>query len=212
MTKTLADMVLDLQEDVPAVDGVPSDAQYERAIKDAVAEFSRLCGLVKNTQLSIVSGTASYELPADFLKKIAIDSPFDPEHNVIITATGIIPMGSTPIEEELTIRNKTLTIYPTPQYTMQRYMEYKAAWILNETNEYDLTDDEVEIVMLKAKASCFEKINNASASTGFRYSVGNMSVDKSGMGDGYSKRVSELEDKFERACNRYNGSVMVRGC
>src|SRR5690349_20346010 len=165
MTKALADMITDLQEDVPAVDGVPSDAQYERAIKDAVAEFSRQCGLVRNTFLSIVSVTATYALPDDFLKKIEIDSPFDPEHNVMITSTGIIPFGAAgEFEEELTFRNKTLTIYPTPQYTMSRYLEYKAAWVLDESDEYPLTDDEVEIVMLKARAIAFEKINNSSAS------------------------------------------------
>ena len=207
MTKALADMVLDLQEDVPAVDGVPSDAQYERAIKDAVAEFSRLCGLIKNTNISIVSGTATYTLPADFLKKIEFDSPYDPEHGVMITSTGIIPFGTaTPFEEEITIRNGVMTIYPTPAYTMSRYLEYKAAWVLDESNEYPLTDDEVEIVMLKAKAIAFEKINNASASAGFKYSIGNMSVDKSGVSEGYGNRVKNFEERFEKACRDYNGA------
>jgi len=211
MTKALADMVTDLQEDVPAVDGVPSDAQYERAIKDAVAEFSRLCGREKNTLISIVSGTASYALPADFLKKIEFDDPFDPDHNVMITSTGIIPFGNTPFSEEITIRNLTMTIYPTPAYTMDRFLSYKAAWVLDDSDEYDLTEDEVEIVMLKAKSIAFEKVDNATASGGFKYTVGNMSVDKSGMGDGYSKRIGDLEDKFERACKRYNGTVTLQG-
>lgn len=210
MTKALADMIADLQEDVPAVDGVPSDDQYQRAITEAVAEFSRLCGLEKNTLLSIVAGTASYDLPADYLKKIALDSPYDPHHQVIITATGIIAFGPVaPFEEEVTIRNKTLTIYPTPQYTMQRFLSYKAAWNLDESSNYDLSDDEAEIVMLKAKATAFEKINNASAASGFKYTVGNMAVDKSGMSEGYSKRVTEFEDKFERACAKYNGSFFA---
>jgi hypothetical protein len=207
MTKTLADMVLDLQEDVPAVDGAPTDAQYERAIKDAVAEFSRLCGLEKNTTLSIVSGTSTYDLPADFLKVIEFDSPFDPEHGIMISATGIIPFGgAVPFEEEITIRNRQMVIYPTPAYTMSRYLEYKAAWVLDESDAYPLTDDEVEIVMLKAKAIAFEKISNASASAGFKYSIGNMSVDKSGVSDGYSNRVSDFEARFEKACKAYNGA------
>ena len=210
MTKALADMITDLQEDVPAVDGTPSDTQYERAIKDAVAEFSRLCGLVKNTTINIVSGTATYNLPTDFLKKIQLDNVLEPEHNVVITATGIIPFGPTnQFEEEITIRNGVMTIYPAPQYTMARYLEYKAAWVLDESDNYPLTEDEVEIVMLKAKAIVFEKVDNASASSGIKYTIGNMSVDKSGLGDGYSKRVGEFEDKFERACTKYNGTVMA---
>ena len=210
MTAALADMIADLQEDVPAVDGTPTDAQYERAIQDAVAEFSRLCGRAKNTTISVISGIGTYDLPADFLKMIEFDSPYDPENGVIVTATGIIPFSPTaPFEEYATIRNKTLAIYPVPSYTMDRFLEYKAAWVLDESENYDLTDDEVEIVMLKAKAIAFEKINNASASSSFKYTVGNMSVDKSSMGEGYSKRVGEFEDKFERACQKYNGTVAI---
>ena len=101
MAKTLADLISELQEDVPAVDGIPSEAQYERAVKEAVDEFSRRCGLEKNTELSIVSGTATYALPDDFLALIEIEDPFDHEGNIIMTATGIIPFSElAPFEED----------------------------------------------------------------------------------------------------------------
>jgi hypothetical protein len=209
MTKALADMITELQEDVPAVDGVPSDAQYERAIKDAVREFSRRCGLIKNGTLEIISGTASYSLPADFLSMIEIDNPYSPEHQVIVTQSGIIPFSElNPFEEEYTIQNGTITFFPTPGYTMSRYFEYKAAWVLDVDDNYPLTEEEAQIVMLKAKNIAFEKLSNASAGAGFKYSVGNMSVDKSGVADGYSKRLVELNDDFISACNQYNGAVM----
>jgi hypothetical protein len=209
MSKALADLIVELQEDVPAVDGVPSEAQYERAIKDAVIEFSRRCGLKKSATISIVAGTADYALPDDFLAMIEMESPYDLEHQIVITPTGIIPFGSaaTPFEEEITIRNKTLTIVPTPTYTVDRFLEYKAGWALDENSAYDLTDDEVQIVMLKAKGICFDKLANAGAG-GFKYSVGNMSVDKSGMGESYSKRQYELHGDFVAACERYNGAFI----
>ena len=208
MTKSLADMVTELQEDVPPVDGVPSDAQYERAIKDAVREFSRRCGAVKNGTLAIVSGTAAYALPADFLDLIEIDDPFDPEHQVMVTATGIIPFSSlAPFEEDYTIQNGLITFFPVPAYTMTRYYEYKAAWVLD-AGSYALTEDEAQIVMLKAKQLVFDKLANASAGSGFKYTVGNMSVDKSGMADGYTKRFYELQGEFIQACERYNGAVI----
>ncbi len=210
MTKALIDMISELQEDVPAVDGIPTDAQYERAIRDAVSEFSRRCGVKKNTTISVVSGTADYALPDDFMSLVEIDNPFDPEHKVVITATGIISFnGINPFEEEITIHNNTLSIYPTPSYSMVRYLEYKAAWILDEDGNYPLTEDEVRIVMLKAKAICFEKLSNAGSSAGFKYSVGNFSVDKSSLSDGYSKRTSNLEAEFVKACDRYNGTVVM---
>lgn len=209
MTQALADLIMILQEDVPAVSGVPSDAQYERAIKDAVREFSRRCGLVEQGSIDVVSGTASYTLPDDFLDLIEIDSPYDPEQGVVVTATGIIPFGGlNPFEEEITIKNLTLTITPTPGYTMTRYMEYKSAWVLDVDGNYPLTEDEARIVLIKAKQLCFDKLSNASAGAGFKYSVGNMSVDKSGMADGYSKRLYELHGEFSLACQEYNGAVI----
>ncbi len=39
----------------------------ELAVITAVAEFSSSCGMVKSATLSIVSGTATYNLPVDFL-------------------------------------------------------------------------------------------------------------------------------------------------
>jgi hypothetical protein len=209
MTKTLTDLVAELQEDVPAVSSVPSDAQYERAVKDAVREFSRRCGVVKNGTLAVVSGTAAYALPADFLDLIEIDDPFDPEHQVMVTATGIIPFSSlAPFEEDFSIQNGTITFFPVPTYTMTRYYEYKAAWVLDVNNAYPLTEDEARIVMLKAKQLVFDKLANASAGAGFKYTVGNMSVDKSGMADGYSKRLYELQGEFLQACDNYNGAVI----
>jgi hypothetical protein len=208
MTKALADMITELQEDVPAVSGVPSDAQYERAIKDAVREFSRRCGVSKSGTISVVSGTAAYALPADFIDLIEIDNPYEAEHDVVITASGIIPFNSlNPFEEDYSIQNGTITFTPTPGYTMTRYLEYKAAWIL-ETDSYALTDDEVRIVMLKAKQLVFDKLANSSAGAGFKYTVGNMSVDKSGMADGYTKRLYELQGEFLLACDEYNGAVI----
>ena len=206
MTKTLADLVVELQEDVPAVDGVPSEAQYERAIKDAVREFSRRCGLVKVGTLSIVANTASYALADDFLDLIELESVVDVVDGVIITATGIIPV-SADWEEIYTIAAGTITFYPTPTYTSDRDYTYKAAWILDVNDAYSLTDEEAQIVMLKAKGLCFDKLANAGVG-GFKYSVGNMSVDKSGMGESYTKRQYELHGEFTQACERYNGAVL----
>jgi hypothetical protein len=209
MTKLLSDLILELQEDVPAVSGVPSDAQYERAIKDAVREFSRRCGVVKNGSIAVVSGTAAYALPADFLSMVEIEDPYDPESNTAVTATGLIAFGAlNPFEEDYTIQNGTITFSPIPAYSMTRYFEYKAAWIL-ETDSYALTEEEAQIVMLKAKQIAFDKLVNASAGAGFRYTVGNMTVDKSGVADSYSKRLYELQGEFLQACESYNGAVIL---
>jgi hypothetical protein len=212
---TLAVLIAELQSEVPAVNSVPTTAQYTQAIKDAAAEFSRRCGLKKNTTLSIVAGTASYALPADFLKLIELDNPYDPEHRVIVTATGIIPFSElAPFEEEVTIANKTLTIFPTPGYTMVRYLEYKASWVLSGTTGAetfaDMGEDEAQIVLLKAKSIAMEKIANAMASSGgMKYSLGAVSVDKSTGTDTLTNKVYKWHGDFVDACDRYNGAVLL---
>ena len=215
MAKTLASLTAELQSEVPAVDSVPTSAQYTQAIKDAVVEFSRSCGVKKNTTISVLSGTASYALPDDFLKLIEIDNPYSNEHHVIVTTTGIIPFSElSPFEEEITVVNKTLTIFPTPGYSMTRYLEYKAGWALSGTdpNETfaDMGDDEAQIVMIKAKSLAIEKRANALASSGgMKYSFGAVSVDKSSGVDSLSKMVFTLHGDFVAACERYNGAFIT---
>jgi hypothetical protein len=211
---TLAALVAELQSEIPAVNSVPTTAQYTQAIKDAVFEFSRMCGLKKNALLNVVANTAVYTLPADFLTLIELDSLYDPENRIMITSTGIIPFGdgASSFEEEITVRNKVLTIYPTPAYSMNRYYEYKAAWVLTgETGSEtyaDLSDDEKAIVMLKAKGLATEKINNSLASSGaMKYSFGAVSVDKGTGTDVLTKNMFALHGQFVEACNRYNGAV-----
>lgn len=209
---TLAVLLAQLQSEVPAVNSVPTTTQYTQAIKDAVAEFSRRCGLVKFAELSIVSGTASYNLPADFLKLIMLESLASAD-GVIISTTGIIPV-SAEWEETYQIVNKVITFKPTPGYTLTRDYRYKAAWVLTGSSGSetyaDMGDDEAQIVMLEAKNLALEKRANAqAASGGLRYSFGAVSVDKTGGVDDLSKTRFALHGQFVEACDRYNGAVLA---
>jgi hypothetical protein len=67
MSVTLADLVSRLQADVPARNGVPSPAQYEQAVEDAVEGYGLRRPMQKTSDVAVVSGTASYGLPADFV-------------------------------------------------------------------------------------------------------------------------------------------------
>src|SRR3972149_7805064 len=90
MSILLDDLVAELAEDVPAVDGVPSTAQYENAVKDAVRAFSERCGLTRLASLAIAPETATYDLPDDFLMLVSLDSLVS-YGGVILSSTGIIP-------------------------------------------------------------------------------------------------------------------------
>lgn len=212
MSITLASIISELQSEVPAVNSVPTTTQYTQAIKDAVVEFSRRCGLVKFGQLNIVANTATYALADDFLKMVVLESLVSAD-GVILSSSGIIPV---PMDwsEEFVIANKQITFKPTPTYTLTRDYRYKAAWILTGTNPNEtyatMGDDEKQVVMLKAKQIAIEKIFNAQASaSNVKYSLGAVSVDKGAGADLLTKQMYELHGAFAKACEDYNGAVML---
>lgn len=205
---TLAAMVADLQSEVPAVDGVPTTAQYNQAVEEAVLDFSRRCGLAKISTLAIISGTATYALPTDFLKMISVDALVGVDD--VIVASKLIPI-SKDFEETFTIVNKQITFYPTPQYTMTRYFKYKAGWIATTGDYTTLGDDEAQIVLLKAKSNAKGKLMNSLAAGGMKYSLGAVSVDKTGDVDSLSKDIFSLHSDYVTACDHYNGHVMFAG-
>jgi hypothetical protein len=208
---TLAVLIAELQSEVPAVNSVPTVTQYTQAIKDAVAEFSRRCGLAKVATLSIVSGTATYNLPSDFLKMIMLESVSGAD-GVIISDSGIIPI-SADWDETYQIVNKVITFSPTPAYSMTREYRYKMAWVLSGASESetyaDMGEDEAQIVMLKAKSLAKEKLANALASGGgMKYSLGAVSVDKGSGTETMTSDVYKLHGQFIEACDRYNGAAL----
>jgi hypothetical protein len=206
----LSELVDRLVEDIPGEDGTPSTEQYEQAVKDAVRDFSEQCGLEQIGTLNIVSGTAAYDLPADFLKMIMLESFASPD-GILNTPQGLIPISAN-WNERHTIRNGRITFYPTPTYTMPRNIRYKAAWILTVPDE-DYADEEYEtlgerearIVLLKAQAIALTKQANAQAGSSLKYSFGAVSEDLSTSSDTSKKSADSLESEYLKACKVYNG-------
>lgn len=217
MSILLSDLVTRLSEDVPAEDGVPSTTQYENAIKDAVRDFSERCGLEIIATLSIVSGTATYDLPADFLKIIKV-AAFAGQ-DVIQSASGLIPVPAGWCER-YTIRNGQITFYPTPTYTVAKEIRYKAGWVGTDTVgegsgyeadiEYEtMGEREARIVLLKAQALALTKIANAQSSTAIKYSFGAVSEDLGSSSDTSRKNSNDIEREYIQACDRYNGTSIA---
>lgn len=206
---TLATMVASLQSDVPAENGVPSNSQYERCIQDAIADFSRRCGLTKIGTLTIAAGTASYSLAADFLKMIKLMAFH--YSGTLITDNGLIPVTTDFMEEKFTVVNKTITFYPTPNYSMLRDYEYKAAWLATDGDYTTLGDDEVSVVMLLAQSLALGKQVNASSGKTLKYSFGAVSVDKGSKVEDRKATSKDFEGQYLAAVDAYNGNVLLYG-
>lgn len=213
MSIELSDLIERLQSDIPAEDGVPSDEQYENAIKDAVRDFSERCGVEQIGTIDIVSGTSTYDLPADFLKLIRLTSLTG--EGVLHSASGqLIPVPSTWCEKH-TIRGGQIRFYPIPRYTLTRDIYYKAAWVLTDDDYggvYEtMTEREARIVLLKAKANAKTKQANAQAGDSIKYSFGAVSEDLGDVSDSSRKDAKTFEGEYLEACEKYNGQVGVFG-
>ena len=219
MSILLSDLVERLAVDVPAEDSVPSNTQYEKAVQDAIRDFSEQCGLVQISTLNIVPGTATYDLPADYLKMIALES-FASADGVLISAQGLIPISAN-WEEQHTIRNGQITFYPTPTFTMARELRYKAAWIgtdieaddsvAADTDYETMSEREARIVLLKAQANALEKQSNALSGQTLKYSLGAVSVDKGSTIEEKRRKADSFNDEYLAACDKYNGQVGFQG-
>lgn len=177
MSVSLSSLVERLQRAVPARNDVPNLAQYTQAVKDAAADFSRRSAMRKMALISVVAGSASYALPSDFTKLISFSSSTS-SNGVIIGNEGLIPVEQG-FAEQYTIAGKTLTIIPTPAYSMTRELWYMAGHVLDINSDYpDLTDDDASILLNKAEAIALSWQANVAAQAAWQYQIGDERVNK----------------------------------
>lgn len=202
MSVSLATLVSRLTTAVPARSSVPSASQYQQCVEDAVADLSARCPNEKITTISVVSGTATYTLPSDFLYDVLLESMIS-ETGVVISSTGILPVDAD-WDEEITYAGQTLTITPTPTYTASRYLWYAAGHVLDASDNYaDMTTQQAAAALLLAQALALGMQANASAgSEGWKYQIGDEMVDKTGIGKGLQSRADALLAQYERAVAR----------
>lgn len=199
MSIALDDLVTRLQADVLARGGVPSSAQYEYAVKDAVADYARRRPMTLIAMLAVVSGTATYALPDDFQFLIKLDD-FTARDGIIHTAAGIVPLSSN-WNERYTVNGLTITFTPTPNYTLSRTLRYVAGHVLNSSEVYPyLTDEDAGVVLLKAQAIALRKqaLAAVTASTGeiVEYAIGDERVKKATSSDSLKAMAVALESEY----------------
>jgi hypothetical protein len=207
---SLSTLMTRLEAAVPAVSSVPSQAQYQQCVEDAVADLSERKPNQKVYSISIVSGTGDYTLPTDFVRPVLLESLMATS-GVWITATGLIPV-SADVAEIYTYAGQTLTITPTPSYTASRRLWYAAGHVLNSSNAYpDMTTSEAALALLKAQALALGLLGMASGSSGWKYSIGDEVVDKSGLAKGYHDQAAMLEGRYEKGLRAAVGPFGARG-
>lgn len=209
MPITLASLVEQLQADVPPIQGVPTAAQYTQAVIDAVADLGRRVPVTKVATLAIVSGTASYVLPADFARLIRLASLTAPD-GVLVTDV-LIPVPRS-ARERWTIAGTTITFYPTPASTLDRALWYAATHVRDVDDTYtDLTDDRAQVALLKARATALTLQATTAAPLSYRATLGDQAVDKQRVAEALRSAATAWDAQYQATVARLVGTVGVRG-
>jgi hypothetical protein len=200
-----------LQAAVSARNGVPSSEQYEQCVRDAVADFSRRAPMQKVITINVTSGTASYALPADFVKMIRFASALNTQAGVLNTSAGLIPVSGA-FKERVMMQGGSLVLSPTPTYTMERELWYMAGLVLNSSNAYaDMTDTVAAIVMKKAQALALTLQANRATQEAWSYTIGDESVTKTQLAAQIREQAQALDGEYLAAVEAYIGLANSRG-
>lgn len=189
----LSELTARLESNVPAMDSIPSAAQYQQAVIDALADYSTRCPAMRVTDLAITSGTASYNLPADFVRYVGLEALSGPD-GMLITDGGIIP-GAGINAEQITVSDSTLTLYPTPGYSATRRLTY-AGGIITDGSSYSLTERQADLVLKRAAMDCLTIMANAAARQAWQYQLGDERVSKEQLAEELRAQAAELERQY----------------
>jgi len=210
MSVALAALAARLSNDVPARDDVPTATQYENCVREAVADYSRRNSFQRVTTISVVSGTADYDLPSDFLRVIKFTglTRYD---GVIIGDAGLIPVGAN-FEERVMVRGRTLTISPTPTYSQNRDLWYAAGHVLDDSDEYpEMTEEDAGVLMLLAQAKALGLQANKASHDAWQYAIGDERVNKERLADSLRAQAEALEVRYREAVAGMGGAGRAWG-
>lgn len=209
MSTSLATLKSKLQGYIQTVNGRPTDDQYEDAVKLAVTAFNGKVSAIDEATIAVVSGTATYSLPVDFLGFIRLEKiGYD---NTVVQPGGLlIPLSAYADPERTTIRGLTMTIRPSPTYTADRILRYKAGHVLESGSYPYMTDEVASVVLVKAKAEVLRLLSTDTPAAGFKYQVGDFMVDKSGVGRSFGEVISKFDGEFERLTDGMGGPAGMR--
>lgn len=205
MGVSLATLAARLTALVPVLNGVPAD--YEQLAKDAIEQLSIDVPMTKTMTLAMVSGTAAYDLPADFRFLISLESAVR-QGGVIIGNSGLIPVSAS-YEEYYDVEGNRLVFTPTPTYSLSRTLRYGAGHVLDGSQIYQrLTENGARIALLYGQYLALLAQANTVAPAGWKYQIGDEMVDKSGQAGKLREQADGLLKQYQNAVKPLKGYGM----
>lgn len=172
-------------------------------VEDAIEQLSQDVPIMTSTTLAIVSGTASYDLPADFLFLIELPALVSSD-NVLLSDGGIIPLA-TAWEERWYVEGDQIRFEPTPVYTLTRTLRYAARYVLVDGVYARLSENGARLALLYAKYLALQAKAAAAGESGWRYKIGDEEVDKSRLGQALLEQTRGALDAYAAAVKQLRG-------
>lgn len=202
-----------LQNAVAARSGVPSSDQYDQALREAVSDFNERASRLKVTTINVVTNTALYALPSDFVKFVELQSPLTMAvGNTIVTGQGLVPLPAT-FDEQVTIEGANLRITPTPSYTMTRDLWYGAGYVESGSPVVyaEMSEREARIILLLAKAIAGGYKVDVAANSGITsVQIGDVRVDKSRVTQDLQAQAEVWQTQYETEVDKYVSTITRR--
>jgi hypothetical protein len=185
-----------LQAAVPQKYSQPAD--YNQLVKDALAQLSQDVPILTSVDLAIVSGTASYTLPVDFLFVVSLASLTAPGEGVIV-GSHLVPVPQA-FSERYYIEGDQIRFSPTPTYSVARTLRYAACHVLNSSHAYPrLTENGARIALLYGQHLALSAQAAAGGAVAWKYSIGDETVDKSRAGTALLEQAAGLLQQYQQA-------------
>lgn len=181
----------------------PTGFDGMQAAMDAVEQLSQDVPIVTSTTLAIRSGTASYDLPADFLFLIELPALVSSD-NVLLSDGGIIPLA-TAWEERWYVEGDQIRFEPTPSYTLTRTLRYAARYVLVDGVYSRLSENGARLALLYAKYLALQAKAAQAGESGWRYKIGDEEVDKSRLGQALLEQTKGALDAYAAAVKQLRG-------
>lgn len=204
MAIALATLSARLLAMVPAVNGQP--ASYDQVVKDAVAQFGADIPLHCSATISVVNGTATYALPADFAMLIQLEA-VSKEATVNMTTGELVAGRLDGARERIYIEGSNLRIEPTPTYTIDRTLRYAGFYQLAADSYARLTENGARIAMLYAQHLALSAQAGVAGGGGWKYQIGDESVDKSNAGRALGEQATRLYEQYQVALRPFRRSA-----
>jgi hypothetical protein len=118
---------------------------------------------------------------------------------VLITTDGIVPVAEGYSEDWYVTPGDTpqITFHPTPTYAATKYLWYRAAHVLDGSDNYvTLTDEEAELALMLGQADLLDILGTQAAQDGWSYQQGDVRVDGTGTAEGYRAQAQEVRDAY----------------